>query len=55
MVSDERIREVLREETDLEEACARLAAEANEAGGKDNITVVLARFREGVDVELLPE
>jgi protein phosphatase len=55
MVPDERIRAVLREETDLEEACARLVAEANEAGGKDNITVVLARFREGADLELVPE
>ncbi|HJT77842.1 MAG TPA: PP2C family serine/threonine-protein phosphatase [Gemmataceae bacterium] len=55
MLPDERIRDVVRAEADLERACTRLVAEANEAGGKDNVTVVLARFREGVDVELVAE
>jgi protein phosphatase len=44
MVPDEAIREILLGEPDLPEACARLVAEANERGGRDNITVVLARF-----------
>jgi protein phosphatase len=44
MVSDERIRAILLAEPDLEEACGRLVAEANAQGGKDNITVVLARL-----------
>jgi PPM family protein phosphatase len=39
MVSDERIVAVLRESPDLDTAVARLVREANEAGGRDNITV----------------
>jgi protein phosphatase len=46
MVDDGRIAEVLRDETDVKSACARLVEMANQAGGKDNITVVLARFDE---------
>jgi protein phosphatase len=48
MVPDERIREVLLAEPDLPQACARLVAEANERGGRDNITAVLARFESAV-------
>jgi protein phosphatase len=44
MVKDEAIAEVLRAEADPRAACERLVALANEAGGKDNITVVVARF-----------
>jgi PPM family protein phosphatase len=39
MVSDERIVAVLRDSPDLDAAVARLVGEANEAGGRDNITV----------------
>jgi PPM family protein phosphatase len=39
MISEERIRAVLRECPDLGAAVARLVREANEAGGRDNITV----------------
>jgi protein phosphatase len=46
MVSEERIREILHAEPQPEPACRRLVAEANERGGKDNITVVLAVFGE---------
>jgi protein phosphatase len=46
MVADERIAAALREEPEPARACARLVAEANAAGGKDNITVVVARFDE---------
>jgi protein phosphatase len=49
MVPDERIRDILLAEPNPEEACASLVAEANEQGGKDNITVVLARC-ESADV-----
>ena len=46
MLDDERIAAVLMAETEPEAACERLVAEANEAGGKDNITAVVARFDE---------
>ena len=41
MVERERIQEVLEAERDPERACDALIAEANAAGGDDNITVVL--------------
>jgi serine/threonine protein phosphatase PrpC len=44
-VSDEHIAKILRAARGLEEACAQLIAAANEAGGRDNITCVLARAR----------
>jgi protein phosphatase len=44
MVPDDAIARVLRDETDPQRACQRLVAQANERGGKDNITVVVARF-----------
>ena len=44
MLDDARITAVLAAEPDPETACARLIAEANEAGGKDNITAVVARY-----------
>jgi protein phosphatase len=44
MVSDEDIARTLQAETDPEGACKQLVAQANGQGGKDNITVVVARF-----------
>jgi serine/threonine protein phosphatase PrpC len=44
MLSDERISAILAEHEQPRAACERLVAEANAAGGKDNITVVVARF-----------
>ena len=44
MLTDERLAEILTLETDLDKACARMVAEANENGGVDNITVALARY-----------
>ncbi len=44
MVDEDEIARVLREETDPETACRRLVARANEQGGRDNITAVVARF-----------
>jgi protein phosphatase len=41
---DEKIIEFLRQGGSAQETCQRLVAAANEAGGKDNITVVVARF-----------
>jgi PPM family protein phosphatase len=46
MVTDERIAELLSSSRDLDEAADRLVAEANEAGGRDNITVVAFRLEE---------
>lgn len=46
MVSDPDIAAVLKAETDPKTACERLVRAANEAGGKDNITAVVARFEE---------
>jgi PPM family protein phosphatase len=43
-VPDEWIAAVLRDENEPESACERMVAEANERGGKDNITVLVARF-----------
>jgi serine/threonine protein phosphatase PrpC len=44
MVSDERIAAILQAEHEPRAACERLVAEANEHGGKDNITVIVAHF-----------
>jgi protein phosphatase len=45
MVDDPRIAEVLQTPGDLRDWANRLVAAANEAGGQDNITVILARCR----------
>jgi serine/threonine protein phosphatase PrpC len=42
MVPDERIAGILREQCGPRESCERLVAEANAAGGRDNITVIVA-------------
>jgi PPM family protein phosphatase len=47
MLSDERIATVLAAEAEPPAACERLVAEANDAGGKDNITAIVARFEQG--------
>jgi len=47
MVPDGLIAAILNEEQEPQHACERLVAEANEAGGKDNITAVVARFELG--------
>jgi serine/threonine protein phosphatase PrpC len=46
MVPDARIAAILEEEQEPQRACERLVAEANERGGKDNITAIVARFEE---------
>ena len=46
MVSEERIAEILAASDSLERAAETLIAEANAAGGRDNITVVLFRLEE---------
>jgi protein phosphatase len=56
MLPPERIAGILQAEPDPKPACARLVAEANAAGGKDNITVIVARFEAaaGPDGEARP-
>jgi PPM family protein phosphatase len=46
MVSEDRVAEIIRDAGTLDEAANRLIDEANEAGGRDNITVVLSRLAE---------
>jgi len=46
MVDDEGIMKILGESSDLASAGASLVAAANEAGGRDNITVVLAGYED---------
>jgi serine/threonine protein phosphatase PrpC len=46
MLKDERIAATLASATDLAEAGSQLVREANEAGGRDNITVVAFRLEE---------
>ncbi len=42
-ISDEEIREIASSTTDLKEACKNMIDRANENGGPDNITVVIAK------------
>jgi PPM family protein phosphatase len=46
MISEERVREILESQHNLEAVADALINEANEAGGRDNITVVLFRLEE---------
>jgi serine/threonine protein phosphatase PrpC len=45
-VADNEIRDLLLLTESFEEATARLAAAANQAGGKDNVTLVLGTLRQ---------
>lgn len=44
MVSDDRVAGILRDGCEPRVACERLVAEANAAGGRDNVTAVVARI-----------
>jgi serine/threonine protein phosphatase PrpC len=46
MVKDDRIAAVLGDGDDSERMCERLVAEANENGGKDNVTAVVGIFKD---------
>ncbi len=46
MISEERVRAVLEANENLDAAADALIGEANEAGGRDNITVILFRLEE---------
>jgi serine/threonine protein phosphatase PrpC len=45
MVPEQEINHILQTEAEPEQACRRLVTLANDAGGKDNITVLVAHFR----------
>jgi protein phosphatase len=47
MVAEDRVAEIVREGRSLEAAARKLIEEANENGGRDNITVVLFRLDDG--------
>ena len=44
MVAEDEMAAILTDSKSLKEAAYRLVDSANEAGGKDNITVIVARF-----------
>jgi protein phosphatase len=44
MLPDKEIAATLRADPDVRQACGRLIAQAKDQGGRDNVTVVLARF-----------
>ncbi|AWV88312.1 Stp1/IreP family PP2C-type Ser/Thr phosphatase [Bradymonas sediminis] len=46
MIRDGQIEQLFKEEDDLEKLCRRLIDVANENGGEDNITVILAKVTE---------
>jgi serine/threonine protein phosphatase PrpC len=50
---DEDLVPILRQGTSAEETCRRLVAAANDAGGEDNITAVVARFLDAKQQEAL--
>jgi protein phosphatase len=52
-LSDEDLLPLLQKGGSAEETCRRLVAAANEAGGSDNITVVIARFLDARSPEAL--
>jgi serine/threonine protein phosphatase PrpC len=44
MLPDDFVADILRNHPDPRGACERLVAEANGHGGRDNVTVIVARF-----------
>jgi len=51
MIAEERVAEILASAASLEHAAQELIDEANEAGGRDNITVILFRVQEVAGAE----
>jgi protein phosphatase len=49
MLPDPDMASILQDEPDLERAARRLVARANERGGRDNITVILARMEGAIE------
>jgi protein phosphatase len=55
MLSDEEIHSIVMEGGSPEEVCKRLIDKANEAGGEDNITVVMVQVGEKTGSEGLKD
>jgi protein phosphatase len=51
LLSEEDIKETVLKSNNLEAACSMLVHKANEEGGEDNITVILAKERENGNIE----
>jgi PPM family protein phosphatase len=51
MVSDDQMATILREEPEPKRACGQLVAEANKHGGRDNITIIVARMEAAEEPE----
>lgn len=51
MVEDEQIAQVLYQEADLQEKCNLLIDYANQAGGNDNITLLIAQSKDEAEVK----
>jgi protein phosphatase len=52
-LSDESVLHLLQQKSSAEQTCRRLVAAANDAGGSDNVTVVVARFLDAHSPEAL--
>jgi protein phosphatase len=52
-LSDEDLLRLLQQKGNAEQTCRRLVTAANEAGGSDNVTVVIARFLDAHSPEVL--
>jgi PPM family protein phosphatase len=50
VVADQEIRDILGHKAGAEESCRSLISRANEKGGPDNVTVVVAHFRDAHEV-----
>jgi serine/threonine protein phosphatase PrpC len=48
MLSDKEIQSIVLENCDVEKTCKRLIQKANDAGGNDNITVILVEIRQEI-------
>ncbi|MCD6014576.1 MAG: protein serine/threonine phosphatase [Solirubrobacterales bacterium] len=55
MIKDERIAELLETSPNLDRAVDQMVSEANEAGGRDNITVVAFRLEPAEEVEAVED
>ena len=52
MLADEHMREIISKSADVQPACERLVHAANQAGGPDNITVILVQYDHNSNVHL---
>src|SRR5262249_15442548 len=55
MLPEDEIARILQKEIDPERCCRQLVARANEAGGRDNITVVVTQFQDANQLGVPPQ